>query len=177
MEAVKEILAGLPDAAKDIKLNLQSVLADGSLSEPQRFGIALACAYASRNSALKEALAADAATLIGQGGLDDAKAAAALMSMNNVYYRFRHMIGKPAYATMPAKLRMTRIANPATTKLDFELMSLAISAIHGCEICVRSHEHSLLELCATEAQVHDAVRIAASVFGAAVALELEPKAG
>ena len=177
MEAVKNLLASLPDAVKDIKLNLQTVLADGSLSEAQRFGIALACAHASRNEALKEALSADAATLVGEGGLDDAKAAAALMSMNNVYYRFRHMIGKPSYATMPARLRMTRIANPATTKLDFELMSLAISAIHGCEMCVRSHEHSLLELGATEAQVHDAVRIAASVFGAAVALEIEPRAG
>ena len=143
----------------------------------QRYGVALACAYASRNDALRNALAADAATLVGEGGLDDAKAAAALMSMNNVYYRFRHMIGKPSYSSMPARLRMTRIANPATTKLDFELMSLAVSAIHGCEMCVRSHEHSLLELGATEAQVHDAVRIAASVFGAAVALELEPRAG
>ena len=134
----------------------------------------LACAYAARNEALKEALSSDAKNVLDEAWFDDARAAAALMSMNNVYYRFRHMIGKPTYGSMPARLRMNRLAHPATSKLDFELMCLAVSAINGCEMCVRSHEHSLLELGATEPQVHDAVRTAAAVFGVAVSLELEP---
>lgn len=174
MDNVKNLIASIPEAAKDLKLNLQSVLSDGSLSEKQRFGVALACGYAARNEALKEALLADAATLLDEAWIDDAKAAVALMSMNNVYYRFRHMIGKPSYSAMPAKLRMNRLVNPKTSKLDFELMCLAVSAINGCEMCVRSHEHSLLELGASENQVHDAVRTAAAVFAAAVSLELEP---
>jgi alkyl hydroperoxide reductase subunit D len=176
MERTKELLASLPEAAKDLKLNLQSVLADGSLAPGQRAAIALACAFASRNAPLRDALREDAAKIVDESWLDDAMAAAALMAMNNVYYRFRHVIGKPSYGAMPAKLRMQRLANPRTSKLDFEFMCLAVSAINACEMCVRSHERSLLELGASEAQVHDAVRIAAAVHAAAVSLELEPAA-
>ena len=173
MQALQEFAASFPDAAKDIRLNLQSVLGESTLAEAQRFGVALACAIAVRDRPLRAALEADGAVWIDEARSVDAQAAAALMAMNNVYYRFRHMIGKPSYGTMPARLRMSRIANPKTTKLDFELMCLAISAINGCEMCVRSHEHSLLEMGASEAQVHDAVRIAASVFAVAVSLDLE----
>jgi alkyl hydroperoxide reductase subunit D len=178
MDHIKTLTASLPDAAKDLKLNLQSVLGDGanSLSEKQRYGIALACSFAARNEALKSALLSDAEKVLDEAWVDDAKAAAALMAMNNVYYRFRHMIGKPEYAAMPARLRMSRIANPQTSKLDFELMCLAVSAINGCEMCVRSHEKSILELGANEVQVNDTVRIGAVVFAAAVSLELEPAA-
>lgn len=177
MDNTKSLIEALPEAAKDLKLNLQSVLGDGTLSKEQRFGIALACAFAARNEALRDALAADARATIGEvaeeAWFEDAQAAAALMAMNNVYYRFRHMIGKPSYGAMPAKLRMSRIANPKTSKLDFEFMCLAVSAINACEMCVRSHEHSLLEMGASEVQVHDAVRIAAVVNAVAVSLELQ----
>jgi lipoyl-dependent peroxiredoxin subunit D len=172
MEALTALTSSLPELAKDIKLNLQSVLSDGSLSEQQRLGIALASAFAARNDRLVDALISDAAAL-GDAVLEDAKAAAALMAMNNVYYRFRHVIGKESYSSMPARLRMTRIANVKTNKLDFELMSLAVSAINNCEMCMRSHEASILHLGASEEQIHDAVRIAAVVHAAAVALELE----
>jgi alkyl hydroperoxide reductase subunit D len=94
------------------------------------------------------------------------------MAMNNVYYRFRHQIGKESYSQKPARLRMTKLAKPATNKADLELFSLAVSAINGCEACVQSHEKVVLEAGLTEEQVHDAVRIAATMHGAAVALEL-----
>jgi alkyl hydroperoxide reductase subunit D len=93
------------------------------------------------------------------------------MGMNNVYYRFRHMVGKPGYSQMPARLRMQRIAQPATSKLDFELLCLAVSAINGCEACVKAHEKVVVEGGLTEEHVHDAVRIAAVVHAAAVGLE------
>jgi alkyl hydroperoxide reductase subunit D len=175
MEHIKNLTSSFPDAAKDLKLNLQSVLSDGSgsLSDKQRFGVALACSFAARNDDLKSAILADAENVLDDAWIDDAKAAAALMAMNNVYYRFRHMIGKSEYSAMPPRLRMSRIASPQTSKLDFELFCLAVSSINGCEMCVRSHEKSLLELGANEVQVHDAVRIAAVVFAAAVSLELE----
>lgn len=176
MEHTKNLIASLPEAAKDLKLNLQSVLSDSSLSDTQRWSVALACAYASRNPALQDAISADAVSVLDENAIDDAKAAAALMAMNNVFYRFRHMIGKASYGAMPAKLRMNRIAAPRTSKLDFELMCLAVSAINGCEMCVRSHENSLMHLGASEAQVNDAVRTAASVYAVAVSLELEPAA-
>ena len=94
------------------------------------------------------------------------------MSMNNVYYRFRHMIGKPAYADKPARLRMQRLAQVATNKVDFELFCLAVSAVNGCEQCLQSHEKGVLDGGLGEDHVNDAVRIAATMAGAAVALEL-----
>jgi alkyl hydroperoxide reductase subunit D len=92
------------------------------------------------------------------------------MGMNTVYYRFRHMIGKESYSSRPARLRMTRIAQPATDKATFELMSLACAAQAGCEACIQNHEGSLVKLGVSEDACHDAVRIAAVVRGAIVGL-------
>lgn len=153
-------------AVKDLALNLSSVLGESALTEDQKWGVALACAIASGNADLRDAIAAHAKENVA----DDARAAAALMAMNNVYYRFRHFIGKESYAHKPARLRMQRIAKPATDKASFELMCLAVSAINGCEVCVRSHEAAVLEGGLTEDAVHDAVRLAATVRGAAVSL-------
>ncbi len=171
LEDLEALRASLPDAAKDVRLNLQSVLESGSLTPAQKWGVALACAVASRQPRLREAVRRAAAAVVDEAVLDDARAAAALMAMNNVYYRFRHIVGKPAYAQKPARLRMQRIAQPRTNKLDFELMCLAVSAVNGCEACVRSHEAVVIEGGLTEDQVHDAVRVAAVVHAAAVALE------
>jgi len=161
----------LPEAAKDLRLNLQSVLAPGSLSPAQRWGIAISCAMAARAPALRDALIADARREVDENVVEDALAAASLMGMNNVYYRFRHIIGKSLYSEKPAHLRMTRLAKASTNKLDFELVCLAVSAINGCEACVRAHENVVLEGGLTEEHVHDAVRIAATIHGVAVALE------
>src|SRR5262249_40910557 len=90
-----------------------------------------------------------------------------LMGMNNVFYRFRHMVGKKTYSERPARLRMNRLAQPATNRADLELLCLAVSAIHGCESCVRSHEESVLQHGLTEEHVLDAVRIAATIHGSA----------
>jgi alkyl hydroperoxide reductase subunit D len=94
------------------------------------------------------------------------------MAMNNVYYRFRHLVGKPSYGDKPARLRMQRIAKPATDKTTFELICLAVSAINGCETCIQSHERVVIEGGLSEDQVNDAVRIAATIQAAAVSLEI-----
>ena len=173
MEAIETLRQQIPECAKDAKLNLQAVLqGGGSLTTDQRWGVALASAVAARNPRLRDAVLADAQREVSPAVIDDAFAAAALMAMNNVYYRFRHMIGKPAYAQKPARLRMNRLLKPATTKVDFELFSLAVSAINGCEACVRAHEAVVVEGGLGDEQVHDAVRIAATIQAAAVALEL-----
>lgn len=173
MSAVEELRASIPESARDIRLNLQSVLQTESLTAAQRWGTAIASAVAARSTALRDALIADARSAdVSDAVIDDALAAAALMAMNNVYYRFRHMIGKPSYSDKPARLRMQRIAKPAASKVDFELFCLAVSAINGCEMCIRSHEQVVLGGGLSEDQVHDAVRVAATVNAAAVALEL-----
>jgi len=169
LDAIRETL---PDLAKDIKLNLQAVLSESSLSPEQRWGVAIASAAAARQPGLRDAVVADARAAVPEAVVEDALAAAALMGMNNVYYRFRHVVGKPVYSEKPARLRMNRIARPATSKADFELFSLAASAINGCEACVRSHEQAVLDGQLSEDQVHDAIRIAATMHAAAIALEI-----
>lgn len=175
MSQLETLRASFPDAARDIKLNLSAVLqADGShLTKEQRWGVAVASAVASRSEALRQAVVADArADGVADAVIDDALAAAALMAMNNVYYRFRHLVGKQAYSDKPARLRMNRIAKPLTSKIDFELFSLAVSAINACEACIKSHEATVVTGGLSEDAVHDAVRIAATFEAAAVSLEL-----
>jgi alkyl hydroperoxide reductase subunit D len=173
MSAVDLLAAELVEPARDIKLNLQSVLtAACSLTPEQRWGTAVAAAVASRNVRLQVAVVADARKEIGPAVVDDAVAAAAVMAMNNVYYRFRHHIGKPSYEDRPARLRMNRLVKPAGSKVNFELFSLAASAVLGCDWCMRAHERVVVEGGVTEEQVHDAIRIAATIQGAAVALEV-----
>jgi len=172
-----EIRDRIPAYAKDLSLNLANVLApdpaagaSGALTDAQRWGVALACAAATEHAALRESIARETARIAGDAVVEDARAAAALMAMNNVYYRFRHVIGKESYLQRPARLRMTRIAKPSSDKATFELMCLAVSAIHGCEACMRSHEASVVAAGLGEDAVHDAVRIAATIRGVAAAL-------
>jgi alkyl hydroperoxide reductase subunit D len=172
MHALETLRGAIPDVAKDLKLNLGAVLQPGNLTLEQVWGVAVATAIASRNPQLRQAVLEDALVTVPAEVVDDAKAAAALMAMNNVYYRFRHMIGNPEYADKPARLRMQRLAQVATNKADFELFCLAVSAVNGCELCVRSHEEVILAAGLSTDQVHDAVRIAATMHGVAVALEM-----
>jgi alkyl hydroperoxide reductase subunit D len=170
---IEELRQALPEPAKDLKLNLQAVLRSESLTANQVFGCALASAFYLGDAALRDALLEEARVQnVDDKTVDDARAAAAIMGMNTVYYRFRHMIGKEAYSTRPARLRMNRMMQPATGKLDFELFSMAVAALAGCEMCIRSHEASILKHGGTEDQVHDSVRIAAVLKGVAVARTL-----
>lgn len=170
MTKLEDLRAALPDFARDLRLNLEAVLGDSSLTPEQRWGVALASAVATRNPALIQAVSEAAEAKVQPAVLDDARAAATLMAMNNVYYRFRHMVAKPSYQEKPARLRMTRIAKPASNKVDFELFCLAVSAINGCETCVRSHEKVVTDGGLSEDQVNDAIRVAATMNGVAGAL-------
>lgn len=173
MEQVDLLRESLPEVARDIKLNLSSVLQPGPLTDAQRFGVAIASAHAAKSPKLVSALTQDArAAGVTDGVIEDGVAAAVLMAMNNVYYRFRHQIGQDTYSQKPARLRMNRLVAVKGTKADFELMCLAVSAINGCEACVRAHEKTVLEAGLSEDQVHDAVRVAATVNAAALALTL-----
>lgn len=164
-------LESLPGYARDLKLNLQAVLGESPLDPAQRLGTALAAAAASRNPDLVRELRALTLETAGEAAVEDALAAAALMGMTNIVYRFRHLVGKESYAQLPVRLRMNRIARTAGPRLDFELFCLAVSAVNGCETCVRAHERTLVEGGLSEAQVFEAVRIAATVHGLAVAFQ------
>jgi alkyl hydroperoxide reductase subunit D len=170
---LEAIRAALPDYARDLKLNLSSVLAVPTLTPQQLWGTALASAIAARNPALLSAVAAEAAAHLSPAALEAAKAAAAIMGMNNIYYRFSHLVSAPDYKTMPARLRMNVIANSGVERVDFELWSLAVSAINGCGACVDSHEREVVAKGLSRAAVQDAVRIASVIHAVAVTLEAE----
>ena len=136
----------------------------------------MASAIAARNPRVLQAVLADAGRAVPPEVVEDARASAAIMAMNNVYYRFRHMVGKPLYGEKPAGLRMNQLAQPLTSRADFELFSLAVSAINGCEACTRAHEKAVTDGGLTPDHVNDAVRIAATMQAAAVALEMDAQA-
>ena len=161
----------IPELAKDIKLNLDNVLGSGVLSPAERWGAAVAAAAVTRNARLLALLAEEARRQVGAEVVEDALAAAVLMEMNNVYYRSRHVLSKHGYAEKPARLRMTRLAKPATSKANLELYSLAVSAINGCETCLGAHARALSEAGLTDDHVHDAIRVAATINAVATALD------
>lgn len=170
LDALKE---KLPEPARDLKINLGNVLASETLTKEQVWGAALASAYYVGDLALRDAVLADAKALeIPQPTLDDAQAAAAVMGMNTVYFRFRHLIGKPGYAQRPARLRMQWISRPRSTKLDYEIFALAVAALAGCETCIKAHEDAVIKGNLTEEHVNDVIRIAAVMQGVAVGLRL-----
>jgi alkyl hydroperoxide reductase subunit D len=93
----------------------------------------------------------------------EATACASLRSANNVFYRFRHFMNKEKYNEIPARIKMIIMGRPVTGKEFFELMSLAVSAVNGCEMCVKAHENSLIELGSKEERIFEAVRLAAVI--------------
>jgi len=167
------IAAAIPDFAKDLRLNLGTVMGTQNLTEQQVWGTAVASAIAARNAELRTAILAAARNHLSDAAIAAAKTAAALMGMNNIYYRFTHLVGQDEYRHMPARLRMQAIANPGVDKVDFELWSLAVSAINGCGVCVEAHERHVIGQGLKREAVQDAVRIAAVLHGIAMALEAE----
>jgi alkyl hydroperoxide reductase subunit D len=162
----------LPEYAKDQKLNLSSLATEPTLTEQQRAGTFIASALASRNPEVIRAITAEFGSKLSPDALAAAKAAASIMGMNNIYYRFTHLVVGD-YANMPAKLRMNIMAKPGVDKVDFELWSLAVSAINGCGMCMEAHEKVLLQHGVSKEAVQAAVRIAAVVHAASVTLDAE----
>ncbi|HTY48074.1 MAG TPA: carboxymuconolactone decarboxylase family protein [Steroidobacteraceae bacterium] len=164
----------LPEYARDLKLNLGSVLGPTGapgLTDKQAWAVALAAAIASRHVPLARDIEVLARTHLSDAELNGAHAAAAVMGMNNIYYRFLHLVEDAEYQTLPARLRMNVIANPGIDRQDFELLSLAVSAINGCGACVASHERALRQHGLPREAVQSAVRIAAVIHAVAGVLE------
>lgn len=160
----------IPDYAKDIRLNLGTLASEATLSDQQKWGAFLASALASGNATVIRAMGAEVADRLSPGAVTAAKAAAAIMAMNNVYYRATHLMHAEDYRQMPAKLRMNVIANPGVDKVDFELWSLAVSAVNGCGMCLDAHEKVVRKGGLSADQVQAALRIAAAVHAASAVL-------
>jgi alkyl hydroperoxide reductase subunit D len=175
MEFVNTLKARLPDYAKDIRLNLDAVIARSSLAPAHAVGAALAAAFAAKSAPIADAIRQD-------GALDDAHrnaalTAAALMGMNNVWYPFVEMSGDSELATVRPELRMNAYAtHGGVDRQSFELYALAASIVGKCEFCVRSHYKLLKETGLTTQQLRDVGRIAAVVNAAAQVIAAETRA-
>lgn len=162
--SVNDLARDLPDYAKDIRLNVSSLLNEPTVSDQQKYGMLLACAHATGWGPLIDAAEGEAEEYLSPEAMNAAKTAASLMAMNNVYYRFTHLASNDEYSQMPAKLRMNAMANPGVEKVDFELWSLAVSAINGCGTCIDSHEKVLVKAGVNAEIIQYAARMAAVVF-------------
>ncbi|WP_080057638.1 carboxymuconolactone decarboxylase family protein [Spirosoma aerolatum] len=152
---------------RDLKINLGNVLnSSQNLTKKEAVLLALSVAVNENHQPLVDSLTGVAK----QEGASDADVAetiacTSLLSTNNVFYRFRHFVGKDYYQQTQPGIRMSIMMNPVLGKEFFELMSLAVSAVNGCELCVRSHEESVLKHGASEARVFDAIRLASVIKG------------
>lgn len=169
--SIDNLKGQMPEYAKDIKLNLSSLANDESLNDQQKWGTFLASAIATRQPEVIAQIEEEAADNLSAEAFNAAKAAAAIMAQNNVYYRFTHLASNKEYGTLPAKLRMNVMGNPGVDKADFELWSLAVSAINACGMCIDAHEAELKKHNVSTEQIQTAVRIAATLFAAASVLD------
>lgn len=172
IDGLKEIL---PDFAKDIRLNLSSVIKEDpntGLTLSQVHGIALAAAYSTKSSVVVDAVLGEVSATLSAEELHAAKAAATIMAMNNVYYRFIHLAHDEELSRMPAGLRMNVIGSPGIDKITFELYSLGVSAINGCGLCIESHANAVQQHGVSKQGVQHTVRIAAVLAAAAQAVSI-----
>ena len=170
MDFINPILQRIPDSAKDIRLNLDSVLSRSSLEPDDALGVAIAAAFAARSAELLRALTPAAPETTAHAALS----AAALMGMNNVWYPFVEMADDESLRTMRPELRMNAYANHGgVDRQSFELYALAASIVGKCEFCVRSHYKLLAETGLTAQQLRDVGRIAAVINAAAQVLASE----
>ena len=149
---------------RDLKMNVKSVLTTESISPKESYLLALATATNNNNIVLINAFVNKAkSNEATDAEIAEAQACASLLAANNVFYRFRHFVDKEVYNNSPARLRMNIMMSPVLGKEFFELVSLAVSAINGCEMCVKSHEQSVLANGGTEQRIWDAIRLASVI--------------
>ena len=173
---LETLLESIPPYAKDLKLNFSTVMAQTELTKHQAWGTAVASAMASRNRDMIEMVLAEAANHLSSQAVDGAKGAAAIMGMNNVYYRFHHLSGNEKYPTMPARLRMNVMRTHGVDPVDFELWCTAVSAINACGKCITAHEKTLREKGMGEDTILAAIRIASVIHGLATVFDTEKAA-
>jgi alkyl hydroperoxide reductase subunit D len=162
----------LPASAKDLKLNYSSLVRNNTELTPQQlWGTVVVSALATRSAELTRAALADGAEQLSPQALEAARTTAAIMGMNNIFYRFQHLTTNPKYGTMGARLRMNGLRGHGVEEVDFELWSLAASAINGCGKCVDAHERVVREKGATEELVMAVVRVASVIHALGAAID------
>jgi lipoyl-dependent peroxiredoxin subunit D len=171
---IDTLVDGLPNYAKDLKLNYSSLVRQNTELTPQQlWGTVVASAIATRSTELTDVVLSEGAKNLSPEALEAAKSAAAVMAMNNVYYRFLHLSSNEKYGTLPAKLRMNGLRTHGVDAVDFELWSIAVSAINGCGKCVDAHEKVVREKGVSEEMVLSIVRIASVIHAIGSVLDAQ----
>lgn len=157
---------------KDLKLNVGAVLKSTNINKKETYLLALSAAVNEKSAVLIQAFEAlarkEEAT---DAEIAEIHACTSLMNTNNIFYRFRHYLPQNTYYNnTSAGLRMSIMMNPVLGKEFFELTSLVVSALNGCELCVTSHEASVKQHGASEARIYDAIRLGAVIKSLAVVL-------
>lgn len=169
MQNLEELKSQIPDYAKDVKINLGTLISKENqiLTTKQVYGAALASAYATKEKNLIQIMEKEVQNILSDAEIAAAKIAATLMAMNNIYYRFLHISEDKEYSKMPAGLRMKGIIDHGIEKVDFEVFSLAVSIINGCGMCIDAHANQLIKHGMSKTQVQMTAKIAAVVNSAA----------
>lgn len=152
---------------KDLKINVSNVLNNTQyLNKKEALLLAYAVAVNERFDLLKDSFSKQAQEAgATEAELSEIVACTSLMNTNNIFYRFRHFVKKDFYSNQPAGIKMSIMMNPVLGKEFFELLSLVISSINGCEMCVTSHEQSVLQHGSSEARVLESVKLGAVLKG------------
>ncbi len=144
---------------RDLKINTLNAFKFQNLSEKESTLIFLSVAINQNNALLISKLTEKAKALgVNEQEIAEVFSLVSLLNINNVYYRFRHFIEKEYYNLANPGIKMTIMLNPLLGKELFELLSLCVSALNGCEMCVKSHEQSVIQHGATQEKIHDAIR-------------------
>jgi lipoyl-dependent peroxiredoxin subunit D len=166
------LIDSLPSTAKDLKLNYSSLVRNNTeLSEQQLWGTVVATTIATRCTALTAAVLAAAPSHLSPQSFEAAKTIAAIMGMNNIWYRFHHLSSNPKYGEMPARLRMSGLRGHGVEEMDAELWALTVSAVNGCGKCVDSHEKVVREKGASEELVAAAIRVTSVIHAIGAVLD------
>lgn len=175
--ALDALIDGLPNYAKDLKLNYSTLVRQNTELTPQQlWGVVVASSMATRSAPLTASALEDGAGQLSAEALEAAKSAAAVMGMNNIFYRFLHLTSNEKYSTMPSRLRMNAMRSHGVESLDFELWGLAVSAINGCGRCVDAHEKIVREKGASEDRVLAVIRVASVLHAIGAVLDAEAAA-
>lgn len=165
----------IPDFAKDVRLNLGSILSEEGapgLTLRQIWGIALTAALTLKDATIGRAFLESSIDVLTEAEIAAAKTAATLMAVTNIYYRTLHLAGDAELKKLPARLRMNGLATHGIEKVDFELFALTASVLSGCSSCINAHIHEARAHGVSSEGIQSVIRIASVVNGASQALSI-----
>ncbi|WP_405612926.1 carboxymuconolactone decarboxylase family protein [Streptomyces sp. NBC_01511] len=165
--------ASVPDYARDLRRNLDAILDHGGLTQQRLWGTVLACAIAARSARVLRELAPEARSRLSAEAYTAARSAAALMAVNNVFHRTRHLLSDPAYGELRTGLRMTALGHPGVERADVEFWSFAVSAVNACGLCLDAHERALRRLEVDRETIQEGIKIAAVIQAVGTTLDAE----